>query len=249
MEVHHHPHVEKKTFKEYFLEFIMIFLAVTLGFFAETIRETLVEHKQEQNYIESYYKDICSDVQQLPRLSQIQTNQIQFADSLILLLDSINVKTPANRIYYFAKNTVRQLPIDFFITERTITQLKNSGGFRLIHDQELSDSIIDYYKMTEEIKFLQAWLQGYKQTLEQNYSSILWGTSYHKMVDSTDRVIEPVEKIYLKNTEKNAINNCILQISEIQGLSRSINMLVKGLNNRALHLKQYLEKEYHVENK
>jgi len=25
MEVHHHPHVEKKNFKEYFLEFIMIF--------------------------------------------------------------------------------------------------------------------------------------------------------------------------------------------------------------------------------
>jgi hypothetical protein len=27
MEVHHHPHVEKKVFKEYFLEFLMIFLA------------------------------------------------------------------------------------------------------------------------------------------------------------------------------------------------------------------------------
>ncbi len=35
MEVHHHPHVEKKAFKEYFLEFLMIFLAVTMGFFAE----------------------------------------------------------------------------------------------------------------------------------------------------------------------------------------------------------------------
>ena len=32
MEVHHHPNVEKKNFKEYFLEFLMIFLAVTLGF-------------------------------------------------------------------------------------------------------------------------------------------------------------------------------------------------------------------------
>lgn len=39
MEVHHHPHVEKKNFKEYFLEFLMIFLAVTLGFFAESLRE------------------------------------------------------------------------------------------------------------------------------------------------------------------------------------------------------------------
>ncbi|HMH33709.1 MAG TPA: hypothetical protein VK543_11805 [Puia sp.] len=37
MEVHHHPNVEKKYFKEYFLEFIMIFLAVTMGFFAAWI--------------------------------------------------------------------------------------------------------------------------------------------------------------------------------------------------------------------
>jgi hypothetical protein len=41
MEVHHHPNVEKKGFKEYFLEFIMIFLAVTMGFFAESIRENI----------------------------------------------------------------------------------------------------------------------------------------------------------------------------------------------------------------
>ena len=39
MEVHHHPHVAKKNFKEYFLEFLMIFLAVTPGFVAENIRE------------------------------------------------------------------------------------------------------------------------------------------------------------------------------------------------------------------
>jgi hypothetical protein len=34
MEVHHHPHVEKKGFKEYSLEFLMIFLSVTVGFIA-----------------------------------------------------------------------------------------------------------------------------------------------------------------------------------------------------------------------
>jgi hypothetical protein len=45
MEVHHHPHVEKKNFKEYLLEFMMIFLAVTLGFIAENIREHFAETK------------------------------------------------------------------------------------------------------------------------------------------------------------------------------------------------------------
>jgi hypothetical protein len=45
MEVHHHPTVDKKNFKEYFLEFLMIFLAVTMGFFAENIREVLFRKK------------------------------------------------------------------------------------------------------------------------------------------------------------------------------------------------------------
>jgi hypothetical protein len=30
MEVHHHPNLERKNFKEYFLEFLKIFLAVNM---------------------------------------------------------------------------------------------------------------------------------------------------------------------------------------------------------------------------
>jgi len=33
VEVHHHPHVEKKRFKEYFLEFLMIFRCGNDGLF------------------------------------------------------------------------------------------------------------------------------------------------------------------------------------------------------------------------
>jgi hypothetical protein len=93
----------------------------------------LVEKNQERNYIQSFYKDISSDVQRLPKMIQGQNTQIKFADSLILLLDVSNEKTPFNRIYFFAKDIVRQVSLGFFLTERTITQLKNSGGYRLIH--------------------------------------------------------------------------------------------------------------------
>jgi hypothetical protein len=54
MEVHHHPHVAKKNFKEYFLEFLMIFLAVTMGFFAENIREHFTEKAKGKEYIKSF---------------------------------------------------------------------------------------------------------------------------------------------------------------------------------------------------
>ena len=51
MEVHHHPKVEKKNFKEYLLEGLMIFIAVTLGFFAESIREHFTEVRVTNEYL------------------------------------------------------------------------------------------------------------------------------------------------------------------------------------------------------
>ena len=68
MEVHHHPHVEKKNFKEYFLEFLMIFLAVTLGFFAESLREHMADKSKEKEFIISLKEDLISDTAQLSYL-------------------------------------------------------------------------------------------------------------------------------------------------------------------------------------
>src|SRR5919205_297932 len=53
MEVHHHPHVEKKNFKEYLLEGLMIFLAVTMGFFAENLREYTKDNAEIKSDMQS----------------------------------------------------------------------------------------------------------------------------------------------------------------------------------------------------
>ena len=75
MEVHHHPHIEKKGFKEYFLEFLMIFLAVTLGFFAETLREKISENSQAKELAKNLYKEIYS---QLRKHNEDDINQLIF---------------------------------------------------------------------------------------------------------------------------------------------------------------------------
>ena len=58
MEVHHHPNVEKKRFREYILEFLMIFLAVTMGFFAESLRENISNKDKEKEYINSFVQNL-----------------------------------------------------------------------------------------------------------------------------------------------------------------------------------------------
>jgi hypothetical protein len=73
MEVHHHPNVERKNFKEYFLEFLMIFLAVTMGFFAESIREYFVNSEKEKIYMEGMLQDLDKDTSKIQGTVRLQT--------------------------------------------------------------------------------------------------------------------------------------------------------------------------------
>src|SRR5665647_2282845 len=96
MEVHHHPQVEKKKFKEYFLEFLMIFLAVTMGFFAESLREKLVNNEKEKNYMESMIKDLKKDTASANGTLAFQAVLIKKIDSALSIpvekLNDINTQ-------------------------------------------------------------------------------------------------------------------------------------------------------------
>ena len=88
MEVHHHPHVEKKNFKEYFLEFLMIFLAVMMGFFAENLRESFGDNHKKYQYAKTLIADIKLDT---IACYQIVANANYYAadyDSLLQLLNT-----------------------------------------------------------------------------------------------------------------------------------------------------------------
>src|ERR1700759_5382421 len=82
MEVHHHPHVEKKNFKEYFLEFLMIFLAVTMGFFAENIREHYTEKNDAREYLESYRDELLQQKKVFAVYKTLYQKKVIVCDSI-----------------------------------------------------------------------------------------------------------------------------------------------------------------------
>jgi len=145
MEVHHHPHVEKKGFKEYFLEFLMIFLAVTLGFFAESLREHLVNNEKERNYMESMIQDLKRDTAEATHVIAVQSVIFKKMDSALKIpvesLTDINVQdTFYHHFVYFYSWIDEFTPHD-----NTITQLKNAAGFNVIQKKMIIDSINELY--------------------------------------------------------------------------------------------------------
>jgi len=147
MEVHHHPHVDKKNFKEYFLEFLMIFLAVTLGFFAEGLREHIGERGKEKEYMVSLLQELKSDTAGYQKaLGKI--------DVLHPALDSsyTNVKEPArfnNQILGKWQIIINEISVENRPSLTTIQQMQSSGNLRLIEKQVVVNKILSYHEFVK----------------------------------------------------------------------------------------------------
>ena len=141
MEVHHHPQVEKKNFKEYLLEGLMIFLAVTMGFFAENIRENVSNHEKELNYMKGFVQDLKEDTTEMSRIFFKQYFLLKQMDSALNIpvekLNNINTQDSFYRHYVYFYSLQSQ----FIPHDNTLAQLKNGGGFSVIREKDILDSI------------------------------------------------------------------------------------------------------------
>jgi hypothetical protein len=159
MEVHHHPHVEKKGFKEYFLEFLMIFLAVTMGFFAESIREHFVEKKVAHQYLESLKLELINNKNVFEAADSIFSSQIPPTDSLIVFFDGKKENEDLNTMNRLTRTAriVFAPPID----KSAYNQLVNSGGLKYIKNFALRDSLSKYEGLIEGFQSYYATINSY----------------------------------------------------------------------------------------
>ena len=149
MEVHAHTHTPRKKWTHYLWEFLMLFLAVFCGFLAENKREHMVEHQREKKYMISLVEDLETDTSELNRAILQADSTALFSDSSVMFLLSYKISSeiPA-RIAYLISFGGRRLTL--INTDRTSSQLKNSGAMRLIRDKEVANSLLIYWKQIDE---------------------------------------------------------------------------------------------------
>lgn len=160
MEVHHHSHTPRKKWIHYFWEFFMLFAAVSASFFVENRREHYVERKKEKQYMSSMLSDLKNDTGILN--GKIINNKMLISglDSLFGLLKKFpGDKSSTRKLYQMFDNYAGWVS-RARLADRTISQLKNSGNLRLIHVQEISDSILVY---EERKKLMEDRGEGYKR--------------------------------------------------------------------------------------
>jgi hypothetical protein len=151
MEVHHHPKIEKKNFKEYFLEFLMIFLAVTLGFLAENIREYISDHHKAHTFAVSMKEDLKADTAQLNSYNKYFKVTANYIDTFMVLLQNNDAQNiSSGKLYWYglwggARGS-------FISNDATFEQMKSSGSLGLFK----SKTTIDIEKYDRLCRLLEA---------------------------------------------------------------------------------------------
>ena len=246
MEVHHHAHTPRKKWHHYFWEFLMLFLAVTLGFFVENQREHFIENKREKKYIQSFYEDLTADERDFQSNINFLKAQALQADSLHTLMKNITTKQPANTVYMYLRGITRGTAGLLYPNDKTIVQLRNAGGMRLIRNNMVSDSMAVYYREIELIEILSREGMTHKSNLRERSIPLINADDYARIVDSTSAIIDPGEAIYLRQADPEIINGCLIDIDRIKTLNRGLAIRIQRLKERAGRIKAFIKQEYNL---
>ena len=241
MEVHHHSHQShgKKNWKSYFWEFLMLFLAVFCGFLAEYQLEHVIENQREKTLMRSLTQDLKTDSTQLQTYISLRTKTNQYFDSLLLLLSKPDPDENAYFIYTLTSQSTLRFGLPD-ISERTILQLKNAGGLRLIRSEAVSDAINKHYMSINRLK-------SYYET--ERFLRLKLVDSRSDILDASlaMRSNEAPEAYRLLSKEKLKINRFMNDILAAKQINRGLMNQLDSARVNSSRLKQLIEKEYHLE--
>jgi hypothetical protein len=256
MEVHKHPHhiTHKKKWGEYFLEFFMLFLAVFLGFIAENIREHYVEKQRAKEYMESFYEDLKTDTARIVSFIDFDEDKIKGLGHLEGCYETIvNNSSDDACMLDIAKNTAINRP--FIRTERTLKQLANAGGFRLLKKED-ADSINSYEDAFNNFQDFQTTVYQEAQNNVRNTLNTLENFKANaqmfkalegKLITVASFTKENVTAPLLFSTEKSTLNKYFNELQLYYRVNYNHKRMLLELKGQQMRLIEYFNKKYHFE--
>jgi hypothetical protein len=250
MEVHAHTHSERKKFTHYLWEFLMLFLAVFCGFLAENFREHQVEKERAKQYISSLYEDLKADTVRLNFIIKNDDEKIAGLNNMVSCYNIVskNLKETdcMGGLIKYSKTS-----FNFSLTDRTLRQLANAGGFRLLHKED-ADSILNYETAYKSY-------QNFESTLFQGAQDNVRNT-LNALADF--KVNAPLQNFALRNidTMSGKLQGSLLftedrpllnkWFNELALYLRAINgqrNILDNLRKQAINLIFYYKSKYHFE--
>jgi hypothetical protein len=244
MEVHHHAHTPGKKWTHYFWEFLMLFLAVFCGFLAEYQLEHKIEKDKEKQYIQSLVEDLSTDTANLHKTINNFNKRIRNIDTLLVLFPQLS--QGYNQKLYEKLEAIKGFA-DFIKADRTMQQLKNSGGMRLIRNKKAADAITEYDLTNRDLDIDVASLIDLFTRIESSRFEL-----FDEEALQTDRKektvieMETTKKNYLLKSEKFVLGKFNNEIREFQLVCGFVRDSEVKLRTQATDLIRLLNREYNL---
>ena len=243
MEVHAHTHTARKKWTHYFWEFLMLFLAVFCGFLAEYQLEHKIEKDRETKYMRSMIEDLKLDTTELTDHIRLRMERDVMIDSLVFLLTQTNIRENGNSIYYLGR--IISPPISFFPNDRTIQQLKSAGGLRLIHNMDISNSIMAYDRKMRQSVFELGDEQQVRGEYRLSANKIFSGQVFHEMMKNKG-IKRPIGNPALFSKDKALLNEFIMETQYLEKVNQKQAARAQELVDQARKLIADIVKGYHL---
>jgi hypothetical protein len=249
MEVHHHAHDPaaphyKKNWKSYFWEFLMLFLAVFCGFMAEWQLEHVIEHSREKEFVKSMIEDAHIDISNIESVSEANKRSLRYVDSLAAACFNYKIgKRNDFEIYRLFRHVLSSVE-ELKPTQRTLLQLNNSGGMRLIRNKAAAGIIIFYDGFGKDVMFQQEIINKIKYEFI-NASYELFNYKYYNL----GNYVGIAPDATLLSHENIKLTQFANRIAAYGGVLTKYNFELKEMNENAVKLINTLQKEYHLTDK
>ena len=249
MEVHHPSHhEEKKSWKSYSWEFLMLFFAVFCGFLAQNFLEHRLEKEKGNQYVRSMIEDIISDSSKINRAIEFTQKQQFGLDSLSELFNNppYNDSTIRRMYILMIKYTMNDANVEF--TKRTVSQLKNSGGMRLISNKVSADEITKYIEGADAIESQGEFFKNNALTEIIKLNNKIFYLKYIKGV--TRKNIDSImmkTPVKLANNHQNLLTEYSNQVFFTSGVLINYNNKLADFKAKIPNTIKILKKENHLE--
>lgn len=228
----------------------MIFLAVTLGFFAESLREHINNNEKREQYVQSLVEDLESDTARMGDIIQFDEAKITGLNSMYQCYDTVtnNLKATScmGELIKFSK-----INRPFLSNDRTVIQLANAGGYRLLAKED-ADSILAYERLYKEVHDFEATIY---QEAQDNVRNTLNELANFKVVsllenvsslNGTDIGSSTLNGPLLFTNDRVLLNKWFNQLQLYLRVTKAQNIELNNLRGKATSVIVFYKNKHHL---
>jgi hypothetical protein len=252
MEVHHHPHSHgKKSFKTYLWEFVMLFLAVFCGFLAEYFLEHRIEKERGKQFIESFYEDLKTDTARFSFFTNFDQEKINGFGNLGNCYDML-MKNPNDAGCMLDVIKYSSINRPFMRTDRTLKQLANAGGFRLLKKDD-ADSILSYDADFNDFEDFQSTVyQDAQNTVRNTFNQLvnfkanlqMFAPQHGKQIGTENFDKQAVTAPVFFSNDKNLLSRYFNELQLYQRVTYNHARILQVLKEKQIRLIMYFKNKY-----